>query len=757
MTGVSRPTSVSPGICGASEIITIAPGETFSRDYAIGAGLGTVDIFVRVSMPKTQTISVFCSYMDAPYLFEDGTEDTIILQISNPTLGLVNVTIEGGSEETTAEVYLEVGCLQSREMTITQTVLSSNSDDGKLIKVGYGYKTADYDSPSFLSDVRITSNMNVIHTISFQSKLSGDEGTPSIPQRTSELLIHVDYSNEPDAFLFDGGNSVLVYEGASEASVEDMISDYNSIVLSKLRDGVFIGTYQLVGTDTSHIHVLYDARKRTLTNVKQSSTGIGGACCGYPSPAPAYINDISLKYATAIFSRYDPAGSSPYANGFYSDLTTAVAIENSIISSRDLCPACSLLCGDQLLFTDGADVGVYVIPINTGGNVGMMRIRMNFDADTQWAIGARAIGPDGKSYSTIYATAWGDGVAKPNDPAKPMFFGKNYGACSVPGEYPLDEYKYSGESVTPTGNTRIINVTSDQIELHSAVESFGFSIVVPILSDSDSQVILELYVLCAGVKFTVSTICADVLPHIATKRTTSAKPCDTVPLSETRYLGMRGASVAVKDVLFNDMYGASPAPAGVYRYSAGYFTVGDSGQILSIDTCSNTPPPATGFASTSTPVNEISACKAFSDTTYYNTGGDGVVSVGDVIYKRAYLSDELTTAGVYKYNTGFIVVNSFGVVTSVSTECTQPLPSIVATNVFLSKRDALQSTAFGAIYHSSVDGILSLGSVLYLDSSATVRLADMQGSGYVRVSQSDTILTIDSGSSVVDIQQFILS
>ena len=756
-TGVATSVQIAPGDCGASEIITIYPGDVFSRDYVIESGVGDVDIFIRVSTNKPWLVSVLCTGMYGPILFEDGTDDVIRIPITNPSLGYINVTIEGGDPSVYADVYLEVGCLQQREMTITQTVLSSNSDDGKLINVGYGYETADYNSPLFLSDVRIVSNMNVVHPISFQNRVSGNEGSPSIPQRTAKINVYVDYSNDPSAFSFDDINSILVYEGVAESTVDEMLDSYPSITLSKLRDGVFSGEYQLIGEDTSHIHVLYNARKRTLTNIKQSWSGAGGSCCGVPSPSPAYLNDISLKYATAIFPQMDIGLSNPYGDGFYSDLSTAVVVENSVISSRDACPSCSLLCGEGTLTIEDMEVGAYTIPINTLGGTGLMRIRMNFDPSTQWAIGARAIGPDGKVYSTIYATAWIDGAVSPNDHTKPMFFGKSHDACSVTGEYTLNEYQYSAGEITPTGNTKVINVALDQIELHSTVEPFGFSIVVPILSDKDAVVILELYALCHGMTFGITAVCAETLLPVAIKSTASATPCDIVPLTEIGYLGMRGASVAVKDVLFNDMYGASPAPAGVYRYYDGYFTIGDYGQILSITTCAATPPPAVGFASTSVPVNEISACKVLFDATYYNTGGDGIVSNGDVIYRKSDLSDALTVAGVYKYGTGFIVINSAGVVTSVSEECDTPLPSIMATSVFLSKKSAFQSTVFGVIYYDSVDGILALGSVLYLDSSATVKLADTQGIGYIRISQSDMILTIDASSSVIDIQQFILS
>lgn len=758
MTGIVKPVEVEQADCGSSEIITIQPGEVFSKNYIIEKGFGTVDVFVRVSMPKTQTISVLCTDMDAPYLFEDGTEDTIILQISNPTLGLVNVTIEGGSEETTAEVYLEVGCLQPQEMTVTQYAITSNDDEGDIANLFYRYKKGNYISPDKTNSVTVK-RLPSLYPVSFYNTSSGTAGNAEIPPLLSTLYFgSTPDGNSPLTFnLADFGlsNSIKVWEtNVEDASAFDVLSNGISLAVEVGTDGSVFSSYEMIGENTTHLYVIYDFRRITKFPLRGGPFALPGElCCDDIVFHDRFLNARTLSQATGLFGF--PTAVNPAEDGVYSDGNTVITVENSVISSISDCPLCSLACGSILTLED-MEVGAYVIPINTLGKTGLMRIRMNFDTSTQWAIGARAIGPDGKVYSTIYAIAWGSGAVSPDNSDKPMFFGKNYDACSVPGGYTLDEYEYSAEEISLTGNTRTINVTADQIELHSTIESFGFSIVIPILSDKDARVVLELYALCSGMTFNVTTICADFLPSIATRLVTSS-PCDTVALEETRYLAMRGASVAVKDVLFNDVYGSTPAAAGTYRYSAGYFTVGDFGQITAITACTAIGAGAQGFLSTSDKVTEVSACKTQPNILYYESGGDGVVTVGDTIYVDPYLTTKLLdsgrTAGTYKYGTGFMVVGADSVVTAVSSVCDSPIPSVRATATSSSRKTVLQATTFGLVYYTSTGTEVEIGSLLYLDSSMSLTVADSQGAGFIYLPDTMQLLIVDILSKVISIEQ----
>lgn len=758
MTGVSKPIEIEQADCGSSEIITINPGEVFSKNYIIEKGFGTVDVFVRVKTNEAGVMYVSCTDIAEPVPFGNNTSNTLGISISNPASGIVNITIEGETAAVEAEVYLEVGCLQPQEMTITQYVITSNDDEGKIANLFYRYKKGSYISPDKTNSVA-AKRLPVLYPVSFYSRKSGIAGNAEMPPIGSTLYFgSTPDSNSPLAFnLADFGlsNTIKVWEtNIDDASAFDVLSNGISLAVEVGTDGSVFSSYTMIGENTTNLYVMYDFRRITKFSLRGGPFALPGElCCDDIVFNDRFLNARTLSQATGLFSF--PTAVYPAEDGVYSDGETVISIENSVISSISDCPLCSLACGSGTLSIEDMEIGAYVIPINTLGKTGLMRIRMNFDAATQWAIGARAIGPDGKVYSTIYAIAWGDGAVSPNDPTKPMFFGKNYDACSVPGEYTLNEYQYSAGDITPTGNVRTINVTADQIELHSTVESFGFSIVVPIFSDKDARVVLELYALCAGMTFNVTPICADFLPAIATRLVTSL-PCDAVSLVQTRYLAMRGSSVAVKDVLFNDIYGSVPAAAGTYRYSAGYFTIGDAGQITAITACTVIGAGAQGFLSTSDKVTEISACKTQPNILYYESGGDGIVTVGDTIYTDPYLTTKLLdsgrTVGTYKYGTGFMVVGANSVVTAVSSTCDSPIPSVIATAVSSSRKTALQSTTFGLVYYTSTGTGVKINSVMYLDSSMSLRVAEVQGGGFMYLPDTGQLLIIDLLSRVTSIE-----
>lgn len=753
MTGVSKPAEIEQTDCGSSEIITIEPGEVFSKNYVIEKGFGTVDVFVRVKTNEIGMVNMFCTDISGPVELGDDTSDTRELIISNPTSGIVNITILGDDPNTEAEVYLEVGCLQPQEMTITQYAITSNDDEGKIANLFYRYKKGSYISPDKTSAV-LTKRLPSLYPTSFYSKKSGTAGNAEIPPLGS-ILYFGSTPNGNSPLAFDSLNNLIVLESTEEGvSISDILINGMPLTCEVSDNGTMLASYVMTGEDTSHIYIAYDFRRLIGVTFRGGPLeDIGDICCSSGPSVELFMNAEMLKNATGLFN--DPAGKYVVENGNYQHNGVTVSIENSVISSVSDCPLCSLACGNIYLLED-MNVGVYVIPINTLGKTGLMRIRMNFDASTQWAIGARAIGPDGKVYSTIYAIAWGDGAVSPDDPNKPMFFGKNYDACSVPGEYTLDEYEYAAGEISTTGNTRTINVTSDQIELHSTTESFGFSIIVPILSDKDARVVLELYALCPGIDLSVTTICADFLPAIATRLVTSS-PCNTVALEETRYLAMRGSSVAVKDVLFDDIYGSTPAVAGTYRYSAGYFTIGDSGQITAITACTAIGAGAQGFLSTSDKVTEISACKTQPNILYYESGGNGIVTVGDTIYVDPSLSTKLLdsgrTTGTYKYGTGFMVVGADSVVTAVSSVCDSPIPSVRATSTSSSRKTVLQATAFGLVYYTSTSANVEIGSVLYLDSSMSLTVVNAQGAGFMYLPDTKQLLVVDLLSTVISIEQ----
>lgn len=746
LTGVEKEREEVIGECGSTEIVTIEANEVFSKNYTIAKGFGTVDVSVRVKTNEIGMVSVLCTGMSEPTLFGDDTSDTITLSISNPTLGEINVSIAGTEPDTEAEIFLEVGCLTPVELTVVQYAITSNSDAGKTANVGYSYESGGYQS-KVNSSVFVVSAHQEVYPLSFQKTLTGPIGNVTIPVPASLLKIKIDGVNTDNGIRWSNLNSVRILEGTTNKSIRDLIGSDNVVVMSAGDDGALYGEIQLTNPTATKIHILYDMRKITGINAKQSSLKYGDACCGMPSPSPVYINDSSLSYATAISSRYDSAGLNPYESGFFSDLTTAVRIENSLIVSREICPLCSLLCGNTYIFDYISEAGIYRIPINTKGIVGMMRIRINFLPASPWAIGARVIDENGKIYSTIHAVIYG--AHSSSEYGNPVFFGKHYDACSNSGTYTLPVFEYSAGSVKNTGATRTFTVLEDDISTHTEPETFGYTFLVPNLNSKDSRVILELYAMCVGLEIQVDPFCAYLLPEIATKMTTSVTPCDVVQLDETRYIAKRGATIAVGDVLFEDMYGSTYTPQGTYRYANGYVTIGGSGHILTITACTAIPT-IIGFQSSSKPVSRIGACDERFDTTYYEDGGNGVVSVNDIIYTNQSKTETIGAAGVYKYLNGYIVVDEMSKVTFVASQCDQPLLSIRGTRVCSTRFQALSETNYGTLYFDDTE--ILVGVIMYLDSRGATTLASAQGAGYVYLPDSRRLITINSDSEVTSIE-----
>jgi len=281
-----------------------------------------------------------------------------------------------------------------------------------------------------------------------------------------------------------------------------------------------------------------------------------------------YLNAPSLGSATAVF--YDAALTACAADGFYSDgLITREQVGCSLLPQQS-CPPCGQDCIPLFDVTTNADIGVYVIDVNTGTNptdVGAIIIEFY----PNYVPNGISVDFNGTYYNEVSSETFGYLAASTISDF--TYLGDAADNCGFVGSglsQDLLVYGYDGVNFLPTGGD--LTVTSPSTsnlltlanpdkcimvipKLDNSFNSMTIRIATPCEPDSDGS---NIFVFCPALlrSFTGSTEENDNIIRCA------------LPTNQTYYVApVNGANpfVGIYDWIFTDAYGENKLANGYYK------------------------------------------------------------------------------------------------------------------------------------------------------------------------------------------------
>lgn len=281
-----------------------------------------------------------------------------------------------------------------------------------------------------------------------------------------------------------------------------------------------------------------------------------------------YINGNNLADATAIFTDANLTQCAP--NGYYSDGNISRQQVDCILLPPEDCELCIPEC-NQTISVDGGE-GIYKISIDIGGpTYGAVIIRFTPNAIPDGiSVEYGGIIYNGMS-SELYGWLQGDADL-------PSYLGNSTSPCAgtlVSGSpyNNVPEYNLHGTSFLPTGTTNTVTVTAGQLDLTSLAPGVC-TMVIPKVSNNSTILDINVYGLCDSTIFTIEVNCPQLLTSwVGSEVSSSANNACAVTPDNIFYVAfvngyVIGSTVmlGMYDILFSDVNGESPLPAGYYSY-----------------------------------------------------------------------------------------------------------------------------------------------------------------------------------------------
>lgn len=286
-----------------------------------------------------------------------------------------------------------------------------------------------------------------------------------------------------------------------------------------------------------------------------------------------YINAATFALATSIYTDEDLTTFAP--NGYYSDGTIVREMVDGFLLLSQECGSCGVLCGGSISAAGGS--GIYSLTINSGSSitsVGAMIISFNPQGVPD---GIRAVF-NNVEYNALSSPTYGRLQSTVNlaPLPNPTFIGSStsVGTCSwYPSGGTVNNvilYEYNGTSFVNTGNTA--NVTVDVGEIQITAGPPGVCVmVIPKLFPTPSDLLIQLFGLCAGTGWNIQVSCPAELPSFNSTDVSNLEPTNiscTAPKDNVYYFAKvhtaADTNVGLYDWVFSDPNGQNVLADGWY-------------------------------------------------------------------------------------------------------------------------------------------------------------------------------------------------
>ena len=467
-----------------------------------------------------------------------------------------------------------------------------------------------------------------------------------------------------------------------------------------------------------------------------------------------YLNGPTLASATKIFTDSDLTICA--ADGWYSDGQISREQKSCSLLPQQICNSCLAGCDENI--DAGGNSGIYKLSFSTGGAIGALIVYFNPQSVPD---GLRAI-YDSVVYNKVTSITYGS--LKSNNSSNFTFLGSASSDCNIGNT--LDGGGYTNQDIfiydiaiadfptIPNATNGVVTGTSGDVQLTATGPGYC-TLVVPVLSISETTILLEVFGPCSGTAWDLNLNCPIELSGVLTSNI--GGDCNTTLFPNTYYnvpnFGGTLGEPAIHEFFTQDSSGASLVPAGDYTINPAsakkIITVDSNGVIVSISTCPFIP---LRYFLTDSAVTVVDACDL---TTYPNQvyAQDDEFLLNDFIFTN----EQLTTAfvgdsGYYKLNKDggtILQIDSNGQILSVSTCPFVPSPYKISNDTG-TVVDACAITTFPITVYAQDDEFL-VGDFLFTNVQLTNPYV---GNGTFSKKQiGDVVLQIDGNGQIIYLEE----
>jgi hypothetical protein len=432
-----------------------------------------------------------------------------------------------------------------------------------------------------------------------------------------------------------------------------------------------------------------------------------------------YLNGPSLGSSTTIYSNSSLTTIAP--DGFYSDGVTSREQVSGVLLPAVTCGSCATPCGGNI--NGSGNQGIYLLNLdagNTVSDVGAIIVRFDpFGVPD----GIRAT-YNGNVYNRLSSPV--NGFHSSSNPSGFTIIGNSTttGNCSSSwypsgGNLVLNEFLYSGNSFSPTGNTQTIAISSGDLSLRT-VNPNNCIMVIPKVNSSPSIVNFELIGPCGGTVFNVNVSCPALLTGFdsSIKASTSSGACflsETVTYYNASLANTPG-TVGMYDFVFSDPYGASILQAGFYKASGSitgsndWFQVDVNGVVVSMGACSSTSNYTFNWTSAGY-INSIDSCSTPLISTFTAYSSSPTLSIGVLLYTSpSLISPVIGGNSWFKNGANTYQINNSGQIVNIIT-CSTPAFSATMT-VGAANQFGYRQGIYGSISATNISNPAGANAVL---------------------------------------------
>lgn len=311
-----------------------------------------------------------------------------------------------------------------------------------------------------------------------------------------------------------------------------------------------------------------------------------------------YIDGPSFASATAVYT--DAAMTTPAADGWYSDGTTAREQIGGVLGFSTSCPDCIFPCGSAISASGAA--GMYDLTFNAGSNTGCTiiyfdpssvpeGIRVQYNSNTFNGLTSPTEGFLGSSSSTNYT-----------------FIGRTSSDCGIAatltggGYTGQNQYQWDGGGFTIIGTSGTVTGAAGDVQLTTSAPGYC-TLYVPKPLASPENMLVQIFGPCSGTAFDIEINCPLQLTGMSVSdklnvTTPDVTICSEVNTYPNTYYNVpnRGGTAGIPDLnefFVRDVNGNTKVPSGKYKIQADPPTLPDAlvvevdtnGVIIGITTC----------------------------------------------------------------------------------------------------------------------------------------------------------------------------
>lgn len=212
-----------------------------------------------------------------------STSGEITFNKDSITEGSATVTIHYNGD-VSLDVYF--GCVEAKEVTVIQVVLTSDYDSGKTIHAQYRYSDGAYISPVQSSFVTFDSGTDS-PIVSMYKVTTDFVGSGSVPTEGSEMAL-ISNQYDTDTFVFNPLSDKFKYltsDTLYHNTNAEIINLLNASTLATPNQGGGAYNYATftVPTLDNYLYLIWDFRTATAVDLCYSNVSIDDVCCNCSS------------------------------------------------------------------------------------------------------------------------------------------------------------------------------------------------------------------------------------------------------------------------------------------------------------------------------------------------------------------------------------------------------------------------------------------------------------------------------------------